>query len=96
MAGGVQEGYFAALVLNLVSPDVLGYAADLSPGDVALSYGVQEGGFAVVYVAQNGHHGRALHHPAWVVLAVQLGVGGELLLGLWQGCDGEAELHGNG
>ena len=46
---------------TLVGADVLGDAAGLAPGHVGFADGVEQRGLAVVDVAHDGDHGRALH-----------------------------------
>ena len=59
VAGGVQKGDFVALIVHLVSADVLGNAADFPVGDMGVADGVQQAGLAVIDMAQDGHYRRA-------------------------------------
>ncbi len=56
VAGRIQEGDQASLLLHLVGADVLGDAARLARGHLRLADGVQQGGFAVIHMAEDGHH----------------------------------------
>ena len=56
VAGGVEEGNFVALVVHLVGADVLGDAADFAVGDMGAADGVEEAGFAVVDMAEDGDY----------------------------------------
>ena len=85
VAGSVQEGDLAPAVVHLVGADVLGDAAHLALGYLALPDRVQEGCLAVVHVAQYGYDGRTLHQLLGVINEVEPGVASELLLCLRHG-----------
>jgi hypothetical protein len=53
VAGGVEEGDLAPVVLDLVRADVLRDAAGLAGGDVRLADRVEERGLAVVDMAED-------------------------------------------
>ena len=54
MAGGVQEGDELAVALRLISTNVLGNAARFARRHIRLADSIQQGGFAVVYMAEHG------------------------------------------
>ena len=60
VAGGVEEGDRLLVVVHLVGADVLGDATGLAGGDLGLADRVQQRGLAVVDVAHDRHHRRAV------------------------------------
>ena len=70
VAGGVQEGDVTAVNLHAVCTDVLGNAAGLAGGDVCVTDGVQQAGFAVVNVAHDHHNGGTGNQIGIVVFTV--------------------------
>ncbi len=76
VAGGVEKGDQPVLVHHLVGADLLGDAAGFAGGDIGGSDGVQERGFAVVHVAQNGDHRRARFEQRGVFFFEGLSPGG--------------------
>ncbi len=61
VAGSIDEDDLLALHLHLVGADVLGDAAGFAAGHVGLADGVEQRGLAVIHVAHDGDHGRALY-----------------------------------
>ena len=61
MAGRVDEDDFAAVLLDVIGADVLRDPAGFLRGHVGEANGVQQRGLAVIDVAHDGDHGRALH-----------------------------------
>ena len=59
VARRVQKGDFVALIVHLVSADVLGNAADFPVGHMGAADGVQQAGLAVIDMAQDGNYRRA-------------------------------------
>ena len=59
MTGGVEEGDLTPVMGDAVGTDVLGDATRFAFGDVRLTDGVEERGFAVVNMPQNGDNGGA-------------------------------------
>ena len=78
VARGVEEGDRVAVVVHLVGADVLGDAAGLARGDLGLADRVQQRGLAVVDVAHDRDHRRAVDQ-------VLVGVGEFRFLGLLVG-----------
>ena len=74
VARGVEEGDLLAAVADLVGADVLGDAAGLAGDDLGFANRVQERGLAVVDVAHDRHHGRALDQVLLGVLELGLDV----------------------
>ena len=72
VAGRVEEGDGVAVVAHLVGADVLGDAARLARGHLGLADGVQQRGLAVVDVAHDRDHRRALHEVRVGVLELGL------------------------
>ncbi len=68
VAGRVQEGDHLLAVVHLVGADVLGDAAGLARRHLGLADGVQQRGLAVIDVAHDRHHRRAIDHVALLVL----------------------------
>ena len=78
VAGRVDEDDLAAVQLHVVRADVLGDAAGLARRHVGFADGVEQRGLAVIHVAHDGDHGRALlqvldslrplRPPAWPLL----------------------------
>ena len=60
VAGGVEEADRLAVVVDLVGADVLGDPAGLAGGDLGLADRVQQRGLAVVDVAHDRDHRRAV------------------------------------
>ena len=93
VARGVQEGYRAAVDVDGVGADVLGYAAGLAGRDVGVADVVQQAGLAVVDVAHDHDDGGArleLFRPVLAVVDELLLHGdNDLVLDL------AAELHGH-
>ena len=58
MARGIQEYNLLALVVYLISTDVLGNTAGLAGSNVGFADSVQQGGFTMVNVAHNGNNRR--------------------------------------
>ncbi len=61
MAGRIDEYDLAAVLLDVISTDVLRDAAGLAVGDVGRTDRVQQRSFAVIDVAHDGDHGSAPH-----------------------------------
>ena len=61
VAGRVQERDFAAVDGHLIGACALGDAASFTGGDIGVADTVEQGGLAVVDVAQHRHHRRAFH-----------------------------------
>ena len=61
MAGRVDEYDLAAVLLDVISADVLRNAAGFAVGDVRGADGIQQRRLAVIDVAHDGDHGRAPH-----------------------------------
>lgn len=59
VTGGIEESYLFISHRNRISAYVLGYAARFAFGDVGLSYIVEKGGLAVVYVTHYRYDGSA-------------------------------------
>ena len=77
MARGIQEDNLLALVVNLVSTDMLGNTAGLAGGNVGFTDSVQQGGFTMVNVAHNGNNRRTRN--AFFRRIVNLGNFGRIL-----------------
>ena len=58
MARGIQEYNLLALVVYLISTDVLGNTAGLAGSNVGFTDSIQQGGFTMVNVAHNGNNRR--------------------------------------
>ncbi len=61
MAGRVDEHDLAAVLLDVVSADVLRDTAGFAVGYVGGSNGIEQRSFAMIHVAHDGHHRRAAH-----------------------------------
>ena len=85
VAGRVEEGDRLLVVVDLVGADVLGDAAGLAGGDLGLADRVQQRGLAVVDVAHDRDHRRAVDE-------VLVGVGELRLLGLLVGGGDDLQL----
>ena len=85
VAGRVEEGDRLVVVVDLVGADVLGDAAGLAGGDLGLADRVQQRGLAVVDVAHDRDHRRAVDE-------VLVGVGELRLLGLLLGGGDDLQL----
>jgi hypothetical protein len=70
VAWRVQESDRPATMLDLVSADVLGDAANLPGGDIRVADSIQQGGLAVIDVAQNGD-------DRWAGMQVTLSLAGD-------------------
>ncbi len=75
VAGGVEEGDRVVVVVDLVGADVLGDAAGLAGRHLGLADRVEQRGLAVVDVAHDRDHGRALDQLLVGVLVGGLGLG---------------------
>ena len=60
VAGRIDEDDLAAVHLHVIRADVLGDAAGLARRHVGFADGVEQRGLAVIHVAHDGDHGRAL------------------------------------
>ena len=80
VAGGVEEGDRVVVVVDLVGADVLGDAAGLAGRHLGLADRVEQRGLAVVDVAHDRDHGRAVDQLLVGVLEGRLGLG--LLVGV--------------
>ena len=58
MARGIQEDNLLALVVYLISTDMLGNTAGLAGGNVSFTDSIQQRGFTMVNVAHNGNNRR--------------------------------------
>ena len=67
MAGRIDEGDQAAAVVDLVGTDVLSDPAGLAADDVGLADRIEQRGLAVVDVAHDRHHGRAIDEVSVLV-----------------------------
>ena len=72
VAGRVEEGDRLAAVVDLVGADVLGDAPGLAGGDLGLADRVEQRGLAVVDVAHDRHHRRAIDEILLAVLEHRL------------------------
>ena len=78
VAGRIDEDDLAAVLLHVIGADVLRDAAGFLAGHVGYADGVEQRGLAVIDVAHDGDHGRALAPgpsspspsppPAWLLL----------------------------
>ncbi len=72
VAGGVDEGDQATVLLDLVGADVLGDATGLAGDHVGVADLVEELGLAVVDVAHDGDHGRPVDRTLLVLVLLEL------------------------
>ena len=68
VAGGIEEGNLLAAQLDGVGTDVLGDAAGFTVGDLGIADLVEQGGLAVVDMAEEGDHGRTGHQVFGLIL----------------------------